>query len=56
MTGKTYYTVTAGDFTGSDTLYGCAGGGGTVNARVYRGGSVLPNPHRSDSHTVNVPN
>ena len=56
LSGKTYYTVTAGDFTGSDTLYGCAGAGGRVTAKVYRGGSVQPNPHRTEYHTVNVRN
>ena len=56
VTGKTYYTVTAEDFTGSDTLYGCTGAGGRVTAKVYGGGSVQPNPHRSKSITVNVRN
>ena len=56
VSGKTYYTVTAEDFTGSDTLYGCTGAGGMLTAKVYGGGSVQPNPHRSKSITVNVRN
>ena len=56
VTGKTYYTVTAEDFTGSDTLYGCTGAGGRVTAKVYVGGSVQPNPHRTEYHTVSVRN
>ena len=56
LSGKTSYSVTAGDFAGSDTLHGCTGGGGSVTAKVYRGGSVQLNSHRRDSHTVNVRN
>ena len=56
VTGKTSYSVTAGDFAGSDTIHGCTGGGGSVTAKVYRGGSVQLNSHRRTSHTVNVRN
>ena len=56
LSGKTSYSVTAGDFAGSDTLHGCTGGGGTVTAKVYRGASVSEHSHRRVSHTVNVHN
>ena len=63
LSGKTYYSVPNEDFAGSDTLYGCTGGGGRVTAKVYRGDFVTPgtpdlpvNAHRIVSHTVNVHN
>ena len=56
LSGKTSYSVTAGDFAGSDTLHGCTGGGGRVTAKVYRGASVSEHAHRTRSHSVNVHN
>ena len=56
VSGKTYYTVTAGDFSGSDTLYGCTGAGGTVTAKVYRGTDTSGNAHRNRHLTVRLSN
>jgi hypothetical protein len=63
LSGKTSYNATAGDFAGSDTLYGCTTGRGSVTAKVYRGDFVTPgtpdlpvNAHRIVSHTVKVHN
>ena len=56
LSGKTSYWATADDFAGSDTLHGCTTGRGSVTAKVYRGGSVQPNAHRTEYHTVNVRN
>ena len=60
LTGKTYYSTSDGDFTVNgtkyDTLYGCEVKKGSLRVRLYRGGSVQLNPHRSDFHTIDVRN
>ena len=56
LSGKTYYSVPNEDFAGSDTLYGCTTGRGSVTAKVYRGASVSEHSHRRVSHSVNVHN
>ena len=58
LTGKTEYSMSAGDFavddTTYDTLYGCSVKRGNLNVRLYRGDSVQQNSHRWDYHTINV--
>ena len=60
LTGKTSYSTSAGDFTVAgttyDTLYGCEVKRGSLRVNLYRGGSVTPNAHRWDFHTINVRN